>query len=59
MRKYSPDDQRAMATWVLDCAERVLPTFEAVDRIDLRPRRAIETWARVGKHWAVQHGCDP
>lgn len=41
-----------MATWALDCAERVLPTFEAVDPIDLRPRRAIETgrvWVSTGQ----------
>jgi hypothetical protein len=47
MKKYSRDDQRAMARWALDCAERVLPIFEVVRPGDVRPRRAIE----IGREW--------
>ena len=47
MKKYSRDDQRTMARWALDCAERVLPIFEVVRTGDVRPRRAIET----GREW--------
>jgi len=47
MKKYSRDDQRMMAQWALDCAERVLPIFEVVRPDDTRPRRAIET----GREW--------
>jgi Imm-5 like putative immunity protein len=39
---------RLLAFWAADCAERVLPLFEACSSDD-RPRRAIETaraWAR-------------
>lgn len=49
MKKYSRDDQRAMAKWALDCAERVLPIFEAVSRVDVRPRRAVDT----GREWVT------
>jgi len=40
-----------MATWAADCAERVLPLFEATYPGDDRPRKAIETcraWVRTG-----------
>ena len=40
-----------MATWAADCAERVLPFFEAACPGDDRPRKAIEvcrTWVRTG-----------
>jgi hypothetical protein len=50
-RKYSKEDQRSLATWAADCAERVLPFFEAAYLSDDRPRRAIEacrTWTRTG-----------
>src|SRR3954452_18691424 len=47
MKKYSRDDQRTMARWALDCAERVLPIFEVVRPGDVRPRRAIE----IGREW--------
>jgi len=47
MKKYSRDDQRTMATWALDCAERVLPIFEEIRPGDPRPRRAIE----IGREW--------
>jgi len=49
-------DHRAQAAWAADCAERVLPYFEAAFPDDDRPRKAIEAaraWAcgeiRVGE----------
>ena len=51
MRKYDKEDQKLMATWAADCAERVLPTFEEIYPEDARPRKAIEacrTWVRTG-----------
>lgn len=50
-KKYSKEDQRAMAIWAADCAERVLPFFEESYPKDNRPRLAIEvcrTWIRTG-----------
>jgi len=50
-KKYSKDDQRSMAIWAADCAERILPFFEAAYPQDDRPRKAIEacrTWVRTG-----------
>jgi hypothetical protein len=44
-------DHKALATWALDCAERVLPYFENKYPKDGRPRVAIETgraWVRTG-----------
>lgn len=44
----SAADHRLLAAWAADCAERVLPIFEARSTDD-RPRRAIEiarSWAR-------------
>lgn len=49
--KYSQKDQRALATWAADCAERVLPPFEKAYPEDDRPRQAIKacrTWVRTG-----------
>ncbi len=51
MKKYSTQDQRLMAAWAADCAERVLPLFEKAYPKDERPRRAIEAcraWVRTG-----------
>ena len=51
MKKYDKQDQRSMATWAADCAERVLPLFEQAYPNDHRPRKAIEacrTWVRTG-----------
>lgn len=51
MKKYDKQDQRLMATWAADCAERVLPLFEKAYQKDDRPRKAIEacrTWVRTG-----------
>ena len=47
MRKYSKEDQTALAEWSLACAERVLPIFENIRPNDDRPRKAIE----VGRKW--------
>lgn len=50
-KKYSREDQKALATWAADCAERVLPLFEQAYPKDGRPRKAIETcrtWVRTG-----------
>lgn len=51
MKKYSKEDQKALATWSADCAERVLPFFEKAFPKDDRPRQAIaacRTWVRTG-----------
>lgn len=43
--------QRELAVWAADCAERVLPLFEAACPKDERPRAAIAAareWARTG-----------
>ena len=50
-KKYSVEDQRALATWAADCAERVLLFFEEAYPKDDRPRQAIKacrTWVRTG-----------
>jgi hypothetical protein len=42
-------DQRSLALWAADCAERVLPHFEKQHPRDERPRKAIEAaraWTR-------------
>ena len=44
-------DQKTLAVWAIDCAERVLPYFEENFPQDPRPRQAIETlqaWIRTG-----------
>ncbi len=44
-------DQKILALWAADCAERVLPYFEDKYPHDGRPRKAIETlreWVRTG-----------
>lgn len=51
MKKYSKDDQKIMAQWAIDCAERVLPFFEDIYPNDARPRKALETckiWIQTG-----------
>ncbi|MEZ4861374.1 MAG: hypothetical protein R3C14_08710 [Caldilineaceae bacterium] len=51
MKKYDKQDQRALAIWAADCAERVLSLFEQAHPEDNRPRQAIEacrTWVRTG-----------
>jgi hypothetical protein len=50
MKKYNKQDQRSLAAWAADCAERVLPFFEKAYPKDERPRKAIEacrTWVRT------------
>jgi hypothetical protein len=44
-------DQKTLAVWAIDCAERVLPYFEEQYPEDQRPRNAIETlqtWIDTG-----------
>lgn len=41
-------EHRTLALWAADCAERVLPLFEATQRGDNRPRAAIA----AGRAWA-------
>lgn len=51
----SEEDRRLVAHWAADCAERVLPLFEAKAPFDTRPRDAIEgarAFARDGKRTA-------
>ncbi|MET7520622.1 putative immunity protein [Streptomyces sp. NPDC005480] len=43
------DDHHLLALWAADCAEHVLPHFEAAKPHDLRPRQALEqvrAWTR-------------
>jgi nicotinic acid phosphoribosyltransferase len=47
MKKYQKQDQRLLAIWAIDCAERVLPLFENLYPADDRPRQAIA----VGRAW--------
>ncbi len=51
MKKFSKQDQRLLAIWAADCAERVLPFFEKICPKDGRPRKAIDAcrrWVRTG-----------
>lgn len=51
----SEEERRLLASWVADCAERVLPLFEAKAPSDARSREAIEgarAYARGGKRTA-------
>jgi hypothetical protein len=51
MKKFSKQDQRLLAIWAADCAERALPFFEKACPKDNRPRKAIEEcrkWVRTG-----------
>jgi hypothetical protein len=44
-------DQKTLAVWAIDCAERVMPHFEQNYPHDPRPRTAIETlqnWIETG-----------
>jgi hypothetical protein len=44
-------DQKTLAVWAIDCAERVMPYFEEKYPEDPRPREAIETlqaWIETG-----------
>src|SRR5690348_14311976 len=49
------NDRRVVGFWAADCAERVLPLFEAKAPSDPRPREAIDgirVFARGGKRTA-------
>jgi hypothetical protein len=51
MRKFTKEEQRLLAIWAADCAERILPYFEKAYPADNRPRKAIEacrTWVKTG-----------
>ncbi len=48
----SQTDQKILARWAIDCAERVLPYFEDENPRDKRPRKALETlqkWIDTGE----------
>jgi hypothetical protein len=52
LKKYDREDQRLLATWATDCAERVLCYFQEVRSQDDRPRKAIEAcraWVSSGE----------
>jgi len=70
----SEGDRRLLAQWASDCAERVLPLFEACHSGDDRPRKAVEAaraWVRgeirvgqarkvaVAAHAAARDATDP
>ncbi|MGE5141435.1 MAG: putative immunity protein [Rudaea sp.] len=49
---FTADDHKALALWAADCAEHVLPYFEAEYPQDTRPREAIRVlreWVKTGK----------
>lgn len=51
MELVSQTDQKILAVWAIDCAERILPYFEEKYPDDKRPRQAIETlqkWIDTG-----------
>jgi hypothetical protein len=51
MKRFNKQDQKLLAVWAADCAERVLPFFEKAYPNDNRPRKAIEacrTWVQTG-----------
>ena len=48
----SQTDQKTLALWAIDCAERVMPYFEDKFPKDRRPRQALETlknWIATGE----------
>ena len=48
----SQTDQKTLALWAIECAERVMPYFEKEFPNDKRPRTAIDalkTWIKSGK----------
>jgi len=46
MKKYSREDQKLIAAWAADCAERVLPFFESAYPWNKRPRNALNICRR-------------
>ena len=60
------EDLRFVGVWAADCAERVLPLFEAKASSDARPREAIEGVRELAAvddpnvgdeeiRWAIEH----
>ncbi len=52
MELVSQTDQKTLAVWAIDCAERILPYFEKPYPDDKRPRQAIDTlqkWIETGE----------
>jgi hypothetical protein len=52
VKKYEKAQQRQLATWSIDCAERVLHLFEQAYPEDPRPREALTVgrqWVRTGE----------
>ncbi len=50
-KKYERSDQRILAAWAADCADRVLHYFQEARPKDDRPRKAIQgcrEWVRTG-----------
>lgn len=50
-KKYTREDQRLLAAWAADCAERTIEFFEQAYPQDERPRKAIDAcraWVRTG-----------
>lgn len=47
-----PLEHRLLAIWAANCAERVLPIFEALNPTDKRPHKAIATT----RAWAMGNG---
>jgi hypothetical protein len=45
LKKYGKPDQRALAAWAGDCAERVLAHFEKACPEDDRPREAMPVFS--------------
>ncbi|GGV16758.1 hypothetical protein GCM10010495_33910 [Kitasatospora herbaricolor] len=45
----SEEDRRQLGAWAADCAERVLPLFEAKAPADTRPREAVEGIRRYAR----------
>ncbi|MBU1049285.1 hypothetical protein KKG90_04590 [Candidatus Bipolaricaulota bacterium] len=50
--RFEKKDQKALLLWAADCAERVLPVFEAKCAADDRPWEALEA-ARAWTHGLV------
>ncbi|MEU4608184.1 putative immunity protein [Kribbella sp. NPDC023972] len=58
--KLTDEDRRLVTSWAAECAERVLPLFEAKAPADTRPRDAIEAaraYARGGRRTAQLRSC--
>jgi hypothetical protein len=51
VKLVSKTDHKTLATWAVDCVERVMPYFEETYPLDQRPRKAIEVlrkWIDTG-----------